>query len=144
VLFWHHYEFKNTKTSLDRLFEPGVTVLGYYQPGSADWNRLGPVVVEETYAGAVLDTYERNGYDDSDFYAIVWDDPTQSIKTVEYATTRGWTYANSAKVDATAEVTAKAKAERVKSLTQQLRLNSESEAKIIRKPAGTLRQPPRL
>lgn len=56
-----------------------------------------------TYVGAVLSTYERNGYDDSDFYAIVWDDETQSLRHVMYATTRGWTYHNGAKVDATPE-----------------------------------------
>jgi hypothetical protein len=60
------------------------------------------------YQGCVLDTYERNGYDDSDFYATVWDEQSQSVKTIEYATTRGWTYCNGASVDATSEVIEKA------------------------------------
>lgn len=73
-------------------------------------NGSGPCVNPTvTYAGATLGTYERNGYDDSDFYAIVWDDETQSIKDVEYASTRGWTYHNHASVDATPEVLDKAR-----------------------------------
>lgn len=59
------------------------------------------------YAGCVLGTYERNGYDDSDFYAICWDEEKQEVVDVEYDTTRsgggGW-----AKVDATEETLRKA------------------------------------
>ena len=61
-----------------------------------------------TYVGAVLDTYEHNGRDDSDFYAVVWDETEQRVKEVQYATTRGWTYNNGATVDATPEVWEKA------------------------------------
>ena len=61
-----------------------------------------------SYEGRVLKTGERNYYDDSDFYALVWDDETQSVKYVEYATTRGWTYHNGASVDASEDVVAKA------------------------------------
>jgi hypothetical protein len=53
-----------------------------------------------TYESRVLETRERNGYDDSDFYAVVFDDQTGDTTTVEYATTRFWTYNNSATVDA--------------------------------------------
>ena len=62
----------------------------------------------ESYAGAVLYTYESNGYDDSDFHAVVWDDEAGKIKDIEYATTRAWTYHNSATVDATEDVMVKA------------------------------------
>ena len=65
---------------------------------------------EVTYEGAVLATGEYNGYDDSDFYADVWDEATNAVKRVTYATTRGWTYLNGASVDATPEVKAKAAA----------------------------------
>lgn len=55
------------------------------------------------YTGRVIMTRERNSYHDSDFYAVVWDDETESLKNVDYHTTRGastgW-----AKVDATPEV----------------------------------------
>ena len=37
-----------------------------------------------SYEGAVLATYERNGYNDSDFIAVVW--TGDSIKHVEYGT----------------------------------------------------------
>ena len=55
------------------------------------------------YEGCVLDTWEHNGYHDSDWYALVWDRDAQELKQIEYDTTRaaggGW-----AKIDATAEV----------------------------------------
>jgi hypothetical protein len=56
------------------------------------------------YEGAVLGKFERNGYHDSDFLAVVW--TGEAVTTVEYATTRGWTYYNGATVDATDEVKA--------------------------------------
>lgn len=58
---------------------------------------------ELQYEGCVLSTYEHNGYHDSDFYAICWDEDKQEVVHVEYDTTRcgggGW-----AKVDATPDV----------------------------------------
>lgn len=55
------------------------------------------------YEGCVLDTYEHNGYHDSDFYAVCWDQKKKTIVDIEYDTTRcgggGW-----AKVDATDEI----------------------------------------
>lgn len=54
---------------------------------------------QRSYVGAVLATYERNGYDDSDFLAVVWDG--EQVTTCEYASTRGWTYHNHAAIDAT-------------------------------------------
>lgn len=58
---------------------------------------------EVSYEGAVLDKIERNGYDDSDFDAIVWDAAEGRVRVVNYASTRGWTYHNGATVDATPE-----------------------------------------
>lgn len=60
------------------------------------------VILRTTYVGATLHKYERNGRDDSDFYAIIWDG--EKITQTEYASTRGWTYDNNAIVDATPEV----------------------------------------
>lgn len=58
--------------------------------------------VEVEFAGAVLQLGEHNYYDDSDFYAVVYDAEAGTIHEVEYATTRfgggGW-----AEVDVTAE-----------------------------------------
>lgn len=65
------------------------------------WSRDGKS--ETSYVGKVLNWYERNGYDDSDWYADVWDEEKQEIKTVLYMTTRcgGW---GTAELDATDDV----------------------------------------
>lgn len=45
--------------------------------------------------GRVLSTYERNHYDDSDFYAVYWDEESQSVQEKEIGSTRGaagWPY----------------------------------------------------
>lgn len=60
-----------------------------------------------SHEGLVLSTGEHNWYGDSDFYAVVWDDEKGEPREIEYASTRGWTYANSATVDATPEIQAK-------------------------------------
>ena len=58
---------------------------------------------EPEYVGCVLSTYERNGYDDSDWYAICWDREKQKVVEINYDTTRagGGGYAE---IDATPEV----------------------------------------
>lgn len=38
------------------------------------------------YEGCVLDWYEHNGYDDSDWYAICWNEEKQTIDKVLFAT----------------------------------------------------------
>jgi hypothetical protein len=60
------------------------------------------------FVGAVLDTYEVNGYDDSDWYAIVWDDEKKIVRSVEYDTTRAASMGR-ADVDATPESMDKAR-----------------------------------
>jgi hypothetical protein len=70
--------------------------------------RFGPLYMETTYEGAVLDTGEMNYHDDSDFYAVVWDEVAGTVRRIEYASTRGWTYPNGAVVDATPETREKA------------------------------------
>ena len=80
---------------------------GAYAPLS--WNlerKSSPFYLRDSHHGLVLGRFERNGYDDSDFYAIVWDPATSAPKSIEYATTRAWTYPCSATVDATPEVQA--------------------------------------
>jgi len=84
--------------------------------------------IKTSYEGCVLKTYEENGYDDSDFIAMVWDETTQSIKHVEYATTRGWTYHNSAKIDATEEVKEKARAYAIKQNFEKLKKSYEKQS----------------
>jgi hypothetical protein len=65
-----------------------------------------PLYMQTTHKGLVLSLGERNGYDDSDFYAVIWNPEKGCTERVQYATTRGWTYPNSATVDATPEVLA--------------------------------------
>jgi hypothetical protein len=59
------------------------------------------------YVGCVVSMREMNGYDDSDFYATVWDEASGSFKEFCYASTRGWTYPNGATIDASPELMAK-------------------------------------
>lgn len=56
------------------------------------------------YEGCVLDTRQMNGYDDSDFYALCWDEAEGRVVRYTYASTRCWTYMNGAVVDAPAEL----------------------------------------
>ena len=63
--------------------------------------------VETTHVGLVLSLREANGRDDSDFYALVWNEEKGAPESIMYATTRGWTYPNGASIDATEEVKAK-------------------------------------
>ncbi|MDQ1041517.1 hypothetical protein QFZ75_008019 [Streptomyces sp. V3I8] len=63
---------------------------------------------EITFTGAVLRLREMNGPNDSDFYALVWDEERQATREIEYGTTRGWAYHNGAIIDATREVLEKA------------------------------------
>ena len=63
-----------------------------------------------TYAGRVLSRHDNNYHDDSDFYALVWDDESQEVKRIDYGSTRFWTYHNGATVDAPAKICALADA----------------------------------
>lgn len=58
---------------------------------------------EPEYVGCVLDTYEHNGYEDSDWYAICWDREKRAVVEVEYNTTRAGG-GGRAEIDATPEV----------------------------------------
>jgi hypothetical protein len=64
----------------------------------------------QSWVGCVVQLGENNWHDDSDFYALVWDEESQTVKRIDYATTRCWTYHNGAKVDADETTMAKAKA----------------------------------
>ena len=58
------------------------------------------------YEGCVLDWYEHNGYDDSDWYAICWNEEKQEIEKVLFNTTR-CACSGRAEIDATPEVVRK-------------------------------------
>lgn len=67
--------------------------------GDNDW------VIVTFATGRVVNLREMNGSYDSDFYAeYMTEDGT--FREFEYASTRGWTYANGATIDATPEVQA--------------------------------------
>ena len=48
---------------------------------------LDIIETKESYVGRVLETYEENGYHDSDFYAVVWDDETESYHAIVLSST---------------------------------------------------------
>lgn len=70
----------------------------------------GAIFLQETHKGLVISLHEINGHDDSDFYAVVWNDAEGKCEQVTYGTTRAWTYPNYAVVDATPDVRAKVEA----------------------------------
>ena len=94
---------------------------------------LDIIETKESYVGRVLETYEENGYHDSDFYAVVWDDETESIIHKQYATTRFYSNGYGAKIDATPEVVAKATAERKARFLKSAIEKDEETAKTVAK-----------
>ena len=74
--------------------------------GATNHHRCGNQ--EERHAGMVLDTFEDNGYHDSYFYALVWDDEAGEPRKVEWGSTASWSYHNRVEIDATPETLAKA------------------------------------
>lgn len=63
-----------------------------------------PLFMETKHEGLVVGECERSSSGDSDYYAVIWNDEKAEPYEVLYASTRGWTYPNSAIVDATGEV----------------------------------------
>ena len=61
----------------------------------------------ETYKGCVLELFEENGYQDSDFIAIVYDENTDELKHINYNTTR-FSGGGIAEIDATNDIIKKA------------------------------------
>ena len=91
------------------------------------------IETKETYVGRVLETYEENGYNDSDFYAIVWDDETNSLIHKQFATTRFYSNGYGAKIDATPEIIEKATAERKTRFLKSAIEADEETAKTVAK-----------
>ncbi len=85
--------------------------------------------MKTTHQGLVLELGEYNGYDDSDFYAVVWNWEKNSTERITYASTRGWTYPNSASVDATPEVIAVYQAYCEKRRTEYEEMKRQEELK---------------
>ena len=89
------------------------------------------IETKETYVGRVLETYEENGYHDSDFYAIVWDDETNSLIHKQFATTRFYSNGYGATIDATPEIIEKATAKRKNRFLKSTVENDQETAKSI-------------
>ena len=83
------------------------------------------------YAGATLTTREANYHDDSDFFAVVWDEAQQMVTRVCYATTRCWTYDASATPDATPEVLGKVEAYCLDAVFKLLKENNRDRASRV-------------
>jgi hypothetical protein len=67
----------------------------------------GPQWSMITYEGCVLGEYERNMSDDSDFYAVVWDEEAKCVSHEEWGSTR-FACSSGCVVDATEETKMKA------------------------------------
>lgn len=89
---------------------------------------IGEVVC---YTGCVLCTREENGYDDSDFYAVVWSEKQEQLIRVDYASTRYYSIGH-AVVDATPEVLAKARAWLEEWYVKRARVQAERESEFVK------------
>src|SRR5512135_3357303 len=85
---------------------PGAYCDLYWTKNVRAYNPGDVIYCREYAEGAVVAVREVNGYNDSDFIATYYDEDG-GFKEVEYATTRFWTYPNTAVVDATPETLAK-------------------------------------
>lgn len=67
----------------------------------------GEIWTYQTHHGLCIREWERNGYDDSDFYMVIWDPEKQEPYDYCFASTSGWTYpCYGSRPDATPEVLA--------------------------------------
>ena len=65
---------------------------------------------DRDFTGYVLGVTENNGYHDSDFFAIVWDNEQNCVRTIEDGTTRAYAPSKYHRPDASIEVREKARA----------------------------------
>lgn len=91
-----------------------------------------PLYKISMYEGCVISTRERNGYHDSDFYAIVWDEKNQTVQSVEYATTR-FACSTFADIDATTEALDKAQLDYEQRYLQSLKYQYDRVSKVPQK-----------
>lgn len=94
-------------TMMCRAEDEGAVFSDYWSNRDGSNPKHMPIYLRTTHTGLVLYTGEYNGREDSDFYALVWDDEHGKPHRIEYASTRGWSYPNTAEVDATPDVVAK-------------------------------------
>lgn len=87
--------------------------------------------VQERYAGAVIGNFERNGYHDSDFFAIVYDEENDVVKSVQTGTTRFPSPVGKIPVDITDENLAKAEKAAARQAYRQIKLDAEIKAEQV-------------
>lgn len=100
----------------------------------AEGKRTYETEMTEEYKGATFYDFERNGYHDSDFYAVVWDAEAKCVRSIEYATTRfGGTDSNRVVTDATDEVVAAMAEVEAENYRQDLIDQWRADAAYVRK-----------
>lgn len=91
----------------DWYYADGMDHNGNPVPEDEYWKLRLPNYFSITYEGCVFATRERNYTDDSEFYAVVWDEDAQDFREVLYMYTGlGGTDNNEASTDATDELKA--------------------------------------
>ncbi|QBQ74396.1 hypothetical protein BcepSauron_016 [Burkholderia phage BcepSauron] len=91
------------------------------------------VTISLSHVGLCLFDYERNGYDDSDWYMAVWNPEKGCREDILFATTRGWSYpCYGSKPDATPEVQAAHEAWKAQRAAEA---QAQREAEAARKAA---------
>lgn len=106
---------------------------GAYCPLRGEEHGAGHLVLWHTHAGLCLYDYERNGYDDSDFYMVVWNPEKGAPEEICFASTRGWSYpAYDSKPDATPEVLVAYEAWKVRQAEQRERARRHAKATALR------------
>lgn len=84
----------------------------------------------ETHHGLCIRDYERNGYNDSDWYMVVWNPEKGEPETIEFASTRGWSYpCYASSPDATPEIRAAYDAWEAEAERKYRELEAEREAR---------------
>jgi hypothetical protein len=105
---------------------------GQYQQDRC-YGPFGALYMQTSHVGVVLSEGEHNFHDDSNFYAVVWNSDKGCTEQVQFATTRGWTYPNHCKVDATPEVIAAWQAWSEVKRQEYLKRDREEQARKVSK-----------
>lgn len=103
-------------------------------PEYADFRENGRVLVFwQEHAGFCLYAWEENGYNDSDWYMMVWDAVNKRPFPICFASTRGWTYpAYGSQPDATPEVLAEWEAYKANEEAKRIAANRSQKAAKLR------------
>lgn len=106
---------------------------GEYCPLDQHRKELGySYSIYKTSVGLCLHEFERNGYDDSDFFMVVWDEATQEPRIEMFASTRFWSGpCFGSKPDATPEVRAKYEAWKKEDAARQQAAKRAKRAKML-------------